>query len=181
MWARLKLMFAQGNGVLIGAKKMQAAVLDGEPLDNVHRVEPYGFSYMPLPGCQTYIVFPGGDRTTGLALIVGDKRYQMTLVGGEVALHDDQGNHVHIKRGGVIEVKASAEVISDAPMTTATGDMVVKGKLFAEGGYYGAGGSSAQMSSGADVSGGFTVNGKDVGDGHTHTSTTPGSPTSGVN
>lgn len=160
VWNRLRLLFAHGVGTLIGADKVQARVLDGEPLNNIRRVEPYGFSYRPKPGCQTYLLFPSGDRSYGVAIVIGDKRYQMELVEGEVALHDDENNYVHIKRGGIIEVKAATKVVADTPLFETTHDVKIGGNL--------------------DVIGGLTVNGKNVSDSHTHTSNAPGSPTSGV-
>lgn len=186
VWARLQLFFAQGTGVMIGDKKIQVMVLDEEPLDNISRVEPYGYSYRAKSGCQTYLVFPSGDRSHGLALIVGDKRYQMVIEEGEVALHDDEGNHVHIKRGGVIEVKATTEVIADTPFFRTTqdaqigGNLVVLGATQSNAGFCGNGGGAAELKSGAQVSGPFTVNGKDVSDGHKHISNAPGTPTSEV-
>ena len=63
VWARLQLLFAQGVGLMIGADKVQARVLADEPLNNLSRVEPYGYSYRPKPGCQTYLLFPSGDRS----------------------------------------------------------------------------------------------------------------------
>lgn len=187
VWARLQLLFAQGVGTLIGADKVQVKVLDGEALNNINRVEPYGFSYRPKPGCQTYLVFPSGDRSYGVAIVIGDKRYQMDLEEGECGIHDDEGNWVHIKRGGVIEVKAATKVVADTPMFETTQDAKIGGNLevvgltSSAGGYYGAGGGPAQMQGGARVQGVFTVNGKNVSDSHTHTSNAPGAPTSEVN
>lgn len=166
VWARLQLLFAQGKGLLIGADKVQVRVLDEETLDNVARVEPYGFSYRPHPGCETYLLFPAGDRSYGVAIVLGDRRYQMDLLAGEVALHDDEGNHVHLQRGGVIEVKAATKVLADTPLFEATGDVVIHGGL--------------TVLAGAQVMGVFEVNGKNVSDSHTHTTTTTGTPTSGV-
>ncbi|NTZ82400.1 phage baseplate assembly protein V [Burkholderia metallica] len=181
VWGRLQLLFAQGVGLMVGADKVQVRVLDEEVLDNIARVEPYGYSYRPKSGGQVYLAFPAGDRSYGVALIIGDKRYQMDLAAGEVAIHDDEGNHVLIKRGGIIEAKAATKVLADTPLFETTQDAKIGGKLTAVGGYYGADGGPAQMNSGMDVKGGFTVNGKDVSDKHTHTSTPPGSPTSEVN
>lgn len=127
---RLQLLCAQGKATLIGADKIQVRVLDGETLDNIDRVESYGFSYRPKPGSRAYLFFPSGDRSYGVALVIGDKRYQMELSEGEVALHDADGNHVHIKQGGVIEVKASSRVIADTPIFETTGDVVVSGISF---------------------------------------------------
>lgn len=186
IWARLQLLFAQGVGTLIGADKVQAQVLDDELLNNLHRVEPYGFSYRPKPGSQTYLLFPAGDRSSGVAIVIGDKRYQMNLVEGEVAIHDDEGNWVHIKRGGIIEARAAAKVIADTPLFETTqdaqigGSLVVMGQTTSNNGYFGAGGGVAQMQGGLHVTNDFMVNGKNVGDSHTHTSNGPGAPTSGV-
>lgn len=185
IWSRVQLLVAQGVGVLIGADKVQVKVLDGEVLNNISRVQPYGYSYRPKAGCQTYLVFPAGDRSYGIALIIGDKRYQMDLKDGEVALHDDEGNHVHIQRGGVIEVKASAKVLADTPLFETTQDAKIGGNLLVTGqttsaGYVGANGGAAQMKNGLDLAGGFTVNGKNMDEQHEHTSHEPGEPTSGV-
>lgn len=187
IWTRLQLLFAQGKGTLIGSDFVQVEVLDGETLNNIKRVEPYGFSYRPKPGCQSYLLFPAGDRSYGVAIVIGDRRYQLDLDQGEVALHDDEGNHVHIKRGGVIEAKAATKVIADTPLFETTqdakigGNLVVMGRTNSNGGYYGVDGGAAQMQGGLHITGDLTVNGKNVSDSHTHTSNAPGAPTSGVN
>lgn len=187
IFGRLKLLYAVGVGILIGSDKVQVRVLSDEPLDNIDRVEPYGYSYRPKAGCETYLIFPAGDRSYGVAIVIGDKRYQMSLEEGEVAIHDDEENWVHIKRGGVIEAKAATKVIAETPLFETTGDakiggnLVVLGQTSSAGGYYGSEGGAAQMKDGADVLGKFTVNGKNVSDSHTHTSNAPGAPTSEVN
>lgn len=166
VWARLQLICAQGVGVMTTQDKVQVQVLDGEIPPNVIRVEPYGTSYRPpRKGFQSYMVFPAGDRSNGLCLIIGDKRYQMYLQPGEVALHDDEGNHVYIKRNGVIEVKAAVKVIADTPRFETTGDAYIAGKLHALGGL--------------EITGTATANGKNISETHTHPET--GVNTLGVN
>lgn len=173
VWHRLRLLVAQGVGTLIGADVVQVTVLDGETLPKVKRVEPYGLSARPKPGCEVYMVFPGGDRAHGLALVIGDRRYQMDLAEGEVALHDDEGNYVKLGRGGVATVKASTEVVAVAPLVRTTGDMNVAGKLTVVGGM--------AVTGGAEIGGALIHDGVSVGNGHTHTTTVNGSPTSDVN
>ena len=186
VWARVKLLIAQGRGTLVKSHSVQSTVLDDEVL-TAKRVQPYGLSYYPKPGCEVYMVFPAGNRAQGIALVVGDKRYQMTLTEGEVALHDDLGNHVHIQRGGVIKVTATSKVIADTPLFETTGnaliggDLQVSGHITAVEGYYGAGGSAAVMQGGVNIIGNVTVNGRNVSDTHTHTSNGSGVQTSGVN
>lgn len=183
VFARLKLMFAIGLGLRIGAGKVQARVLDGETLSNLDRIEPYGLSYRALEGCETYLLFPDGDRTYGVAFLIGDKRYQMTLQAGEVAIHDDQNNWVHIQRGGIIEVKASTKVLADTPLFETTHDAKIGGNLLVEGqttsiqGYGGAGAggggrawlrNGVLIENGTETHGPLTSNGKNVSDSHTH-------------
>lgn len=169
IWTRLQLMVAQGVGVMTTRDKVQVTVLDGEDVPpNLHRVESYGTSYRPpRKGFQAYMVFPAGDRSNGLCLIIGDKRYQMDLQEGEVALHDDEGNHVHIKRGGVIEVKATAKVIADTPLFETTGDARIGGKL--------------TVLAGLEITGTATANGKNISESHTHTAQGANAVTTGVN
>lgn len=110
VWARVKLIFSLGRARLIEHERVQARVFADEILPNLARVEPYGFSYRPKPDAQTYLLFPSGDRSFGVAILIGDKRYQMQLQEGEVALHDDEGNHVHLARGGNINVHAAGAI-----------------------------------------------------------------------
>ena len=173
VWARLQLLFAHGVGLMIGADKVQARVLADEPLNNLSRVEPYGYSYRPKPGCQTYLLFPSGDRSYGVAIVIGDKRYQMNLVEGEVAIHDDEENWVHIKRGGIIEAKAATKVIAETPLFETSGDAKIGGDLTVVG--------KTNASGGLNVTGESRVNGKDVGDSHRHTTLELFAPTSEVN
>ena len=102
VWHRLQLLFAQGRGLRIGRLNIQVKIQDAETPPNVDRVEPYGFNHWPLEGCQAYINFPSGDRSYGIAVIVGDRRYQLALAPGEVALSDDLAQKVHLKRTGIV-------------------------------------------------------------------------------
>ncbi len=210
IWRRLQLAIAQGVVNLVGANKVQVRVLDGEPLTNIDRVEPYGLSYRPKKGSRSYLFFPAGDRSYGVALVIGDKRYQMELQEGEVALHDDEeGSHVLLKRGGIIEAKAATKVIADTPLFETTHDAKIGGNLVVvgtthlqqvvncdmnmivagntvsamvlAGGFSSLMGGPATMPQGLAVNGTFTVNGKNVDQTHTHTVTAFGAPSSGVN
>jgi phage baseplate assembly protein V len=158
IWRRLQLLAAQGKATLVGAQTVQVKVLDGEVL-KAQRIEPYGLSYRPKAGAQAYLVFPGGDRAQGLALVVGDKRYQLELAEGEVALHDDEGNFVKLARGGVVTAKAATQIVLDAPAVLLTGAV------------------TAQQ--GLAVAGALTNNGVSVGNGHTHGGVQPGGGNTG--
>lgn len=70
----------------------------------MERVQNYGFTSHPHPGgaTETLALFVGGDRGNGLVIVAGDRRYRLRpLVEGEVALYDDLGQVVHLKRTGI--------------------------------------------------------------------------------
>lgn len=96
--------------------KMQALQLDGlkgETRSDVEHFEPYGFTSHPFAGAEAIAVAVGGNRDHTIALTVADRRYRLTtLAEGEVALHDDQGQVVHIKRSE-IRVQALTRVVVD--------------------------------------------------------------------
>lgn len=132
IFRRLQLLVAQGTAAMVGHDNLQAKVLDGEVLGNIKRVEPYGFSHRPHAGAQAYLVFPNGDRSLGIALIVGDRQYSLQLQPGEVALHDDQGQKVHLTRDGIvvdgagkpITLTNAPEVFADVPLLKCAGDII---------------------------------------------------------
>ena len=184
VWRRLQLLVARGVAMLVGDSKVQARVLVDEVLPNIDRVEPYGFSYRPKPGAQTYLLFPSGDRSHGIAVIIGDKQYNMTLKEGEVALHDDEDNYVYIKRGGEIEINAATkitlkapEIVLDAPQTTVTGNTTIMQGLSVLG--EGDGGGESAVTGVFRIHGKIFCNGKDISDEHTHIGVQSGDSNSG--
>jgi len=181
VWRRLQLLFARGRALLVGHQKVQARVLADEVLPNIDRVEPYGFSYRPKAGAQTYLLFPSGDRSHGIAIIIGDKQYNMQLEEGEVALHDDEGNHVHIKRGGEIIATANAKITLKAPDIILDGNVLATQAATVNQGLsvLGQGGGESAVTGNFRVIGTISCNGKDISDTHTHTGIQPGDGTTG--
>lgn len=160
IWNRLQLVFAQGVATLVSAGKVQTRVLDEEVLDNINRVEPYGLSYRPKPGAQVYLGFPSGDRSYGVALVVGDKRYQLDLKEGEVALHDDELNHriILTREGIVIEGGGHDVTINNAPKV-----IVNDGTVQVNGGDVIADGISLKQHVHGNVQSGSSQTGQPVG------------------
>lgn len=82
---------------------LQIRMLAGEVKDGVEHLEPYGYTSHPLRGAEGVVVCPGGDRSHGVVIVVADRRYRLQgLKPGEVALHDDQGQCVHLTRAGIV-------------------------------------------------------------------------------
>lgn len=96
---------------------LQVRMLAGEVKDSVEHLEPYGYTSHPHAGAEGVAVFPGGDRSHGVVIVVADRRYRMQgLKPGEVALHDDLGQCVHLTREGIVIKGAGLPVvITDLP------------------------------------------------------------------
>lgn len=100
-------MMTRGTVVLVNAaSKMQTLQLRltaNEAKDGVEHFEPYGFTSNPQPGAEALTIFLAGDRSHGITIITPDRRYRLTgLESGEVALHDDLGQKVHLKRDKIL-------------------------------------------------------------------------------
>ena len=121
---RISNMLARGTLAAVNAASkmqgLQLRLLAGEVKDNVEHFEPYGFTSNPKGGAEAVAVFLDGDRSHGIAIVVADRRYRLTgLQTGEVALHDDQGQKVHLTRTGiVIDGGGLPLTIQNAPTVT---------------------------------------------------------------
>jgi phage gp45-like len=92
-------------------------VNDHEIHDGMPRIAEYGFTSMPLTECQALVIFVGGDRSAGVICGTNDERNRLKdLQPGEVAIYDDQGQSVWIKRDGiVIDGGGKAITFANAP------------------------------------------------------------------
>jgi phage gp45-like len=131
-----RIMLAVGRAVILasrdaeGIQTVKVSLLAGELRDRVERFQEYGFTSVPLDGCEAVAVFVGGDRGHGLIVATDDRRHRKAgLQPGEVAIYTDEGDTVHIKRGGTIEITASTKVLITAPEAEITGNLSVGGDL----------------------------------------------------
>ncbi len=101
-----------------GGQRLQLELLADEVLEDIDRHQDYGFASHPLAGATAVTVALGGTRSRSMAIAVADRRYRMTLAAGEVAIHDDQGQKVHLTRDGiVIETTGTVAVTAGEAMT----------------------------------------------------------------
>lgn len=85
-----------------GLQLLQVDGLDGETLDEVERFQDYGLVSRPKAGAEGILLSVMGARGESVIIAVADRRYRLrTLEEGEVALHDDQGQVVHLKRTSI--------------------------------------------------------------------------------
>ena len=142
----IKNMLAKGVLSLIdSSKKMQTAqimMLADETADLPY-FEQYGFTSRPNPGAEAVASFYDGDRSHGVILCIADRRYRLTgLSSGEVAVYDDTGQSIVLKKSGVVingggkpvMLTNTSEVTLDTPLARFTGNIVAAGEIADQGG-----------------------------------------------
>ena len=119
-----------------GIQSMQLTGLADEVIEDAERFQDYGFTSVPHPDAEAVVIFPGGLRSHALVVAVGDRRYRLKgLAEGEVAIFDDQGQSIILKRDGIridtpfaIEAFAGEAFRVTAPTIELIGDVVVGGE-----------------------------------------------------
>lgn len=117
----------------------QVAGLAGEKID-AELIQHYGFASAPLQGAEVVLLPIGGDSGHCVVIASIDGRYRIELQPGEVAIHTDEGDYIHLKRGRLIEVvtqtlvvKASTKVRFETPLFETTEDAHVGGNHDVDG------------------------------------------------
>lgn len=120
-------------GLVDDTKTMQSLQVDAtaqETLDAVEHWQGYGFTAHPHPGGEVLLLSVGGKRAVPIAVAVADRRYRLTgLAQGEVAIHDDLGQSIILRRTG-IEIAGHLTLSGNL---TLTGDIILNGTLTGTG------------------------------------------------
>lgn len=112
-----------------GARLLQLRISEEETRDATPELAHYGFASRPKVGADAVVLFVGGNRSAGVVVATNDRRYRLELAEGEVALHTDEGDRVHLKRGRVVEIAAGAKLRIDAPLVEVTGRVEAAGDV----------------------------------------------------
>lgn len=108
-------------------QELQISLLTDEVRQRAERFQNYGFTSVPLPGAEAVALFPGGDRSAPIVIVVDDRRYRKkNMKAGEVAVYNDKGDYVLFKDDRTIEVVAGTEVKVTAPTITANASTKVQ-------------------------------------------------------
>jgi phage gp45-like len=90
----------------------------GEVVKNRDVLQHYGFSSRPLEGAACVCV---QDGESIVMIADDDRRYRISLANGEVALYDDLGSKIHLKRDRKIEISCGDAVNSGEVTIIANG------------------------------------------------------------
>ncbi|MGE3064104.1 MAG: phage baseplate assembly protein V [Hyphomicrobiaceae bacterium] len=119
LFERIRHMIARGVVRSVDdAKLMQEmARIDLETGYSPTKIEhwhPYGFVQHPKAGAEVLALSLGGNRDHMIVIATADRRYRLKVAEGEVAIHDDQSQKVHIKRDA-IWVETDKKVVAKCP------------------------------------------------------------------
>lgn len=79
--------------------------LEDEIQEGIEHVQPYGLTGNAPAGSECVIVFVGGNREHGVAVVIGNGEYRpKNLQAGEVALWSKFGKNIHLNKGGEIAI-----------------------------------------------------------------------------
>jgi phage baseplate assembly protein V len=126
-----------------------------EIIDRAAVMQIYGLASHAPTGTDATAIFVAGQRSNVVIVATGNQRYRLRdQKPGEVALYTDEGDHVHLARGKIIEIKAGEEcrittkkltikvedvIEIEAPRIRIKGDIELDGNLTATGTVSGAG------------------------------------------
>ncbi len=130
-----RIMLMVGRGVIelvndaLSVQGLQLSLMADEVRDRVERFQEYGMTSHPLPGAEGIVVCLGGSRDHAVMIACDDRRYRLQgLAQGEVALYDDLGQTIILKRGG-IELTTSHDVTVNALNLKVNGNIIATGDI----------------------------------------------------
>lgn len=180
-------------------RTVQGEFLLGDVREGLEHFEPYGFTSRVKVGAEMIAGFLNGDRSNGVVIVTADRRYRIRVEEGEVAIFDDIGQKVHLKRSA-IEVVTPNDLIAAVggnvtetvtgnvklscskldvicPESTFSGVLKVAGQIIGQGGMVISGGSGAEVDGNLSTTGDVTAGGISLQQ-HTHTEQGDGAETS---
>lgn len=111
--------------------------LVGERFDNIDRLQNYGFTSQPLPGCKGVVVMANGSRDNAIIVATDDGKYRLSLQPGDVAVYDNRQQSIVMSDEGItVEAPRGLYVNGDiyhTGNTTHTGMVTVTQDVIAGG------------------------------------------------
>lgn len=198
LYARVTMMFGRGRvtGIVDDSGSVQVMQVQKSGLevaDDQYRVAEFGFTSNPPIGSDVLTLHVAGDRTAGAVIGTNHQPSRPTgLQPGETMLYSQDGKYVYITANGgiVVEAKGQNVVVNDAANVTwnCSGDFTLQlGGRFNVVAPGGTNFTTPMLASSGDIQDNSETNSRTVAamrsiyDGHTHTSESPGMPTSTPN
>lgn len=134
---RLLSLASRSTLVLVddsGTKQLvQITALASERGSKIQRLQSFGFTANPPPGCSGLLISIGGSRTHCLFIEGENGNRKKDLQTGESAQYNDFGDYILLDKDGNCRVHASTKVLIEAPEAELTGNCTVDGNLHVKG------------------------------------------------
>lgn len=149
-------------------QKTQVSGLADETLQDVELMQHFGFTSVPPAGTEAVVIPIGGKTTHGIVVATEHGSFRVVgLAGGEVAVYDESGSTIILRKGRLIEVNCDSfkincktyQVSASASADFITPKLETSAVLTAQGQVNGNGGMAIQGGSGATFTGGVTQRG----------------------
>ena len=139
-------------------QKVQASGLADETLQDVELMQQFGFTSVPPANTQAVILPIGGQTTHGIVIATENGSFRVkNLQDGEVAVYDESGSSIVLKKGRLIEIDCDVLKINAATKVDISSPLVETDQVFtAQGQINGNGGMAVQGGSGASFTGNVT-------------------------
>jgi bacteriophage Mu gp45 protein len=166
-------------------QRVQVQGLADETLQDIEQLQQFGFT-SHAPAHTDVIVIPlGGDTSHGIVIASEHGSFRVkNLQSGEVAVYDQSGSSIVLKRGKLIEINcdnlvinASQKVQINSPLTETSTVFTAQGQINGNGGLAISGGSGAVISGSLNATGDISAGAISLQN-HTHTEQGDGAPTS---
>lgn len=105
-------------------QKNQVSVFSDDVRSDIDRFQQYGFSSVPLPGCQAIVISPGGSKDRSIVIATDDERYRPTgLEQGEAIMFNHLGDYAKLDKDGRFHINVSDKCYIDGDLEV-TGDII---------------------------------------------------------
>ena len=138
-----------------GIQKVQVSGLADETLQDVEFMQQFGLTSVPPAGTQVVVLPIGGTTSHSIVVATENGSYRVKgLQGGEVAVYDESGSSIVLKKGKLIEIDCDVLKITAATKVDISSPLVETDQVFtAQGQINGNGGMAIQGGSGASFTG----------------------------
>ena len=138
-----------------GIQKVQVSGLADETLQDVEFMQQFGLTSVPPAGTQVVVLPIGGTTSHSIVVATENGSYRIKgLQGGEVAVYDESGSSIVLRKGKLIEIDCDVLKITAATKVDISSPLVETDQVFtAQGQINGNGGMAIQGGSGASFTG----------------------------
>lgn len=117
-----------------GMQLLQVKGVAGEVLQSMELMQHFGFTSNPPAETECVVLPLGGKTSHGIIIATehGNLRLK-NLASGEVALYNQWGDQIILKKNRRMQVISSVAVDINTPVTTMSGNLEVAGNIVAQG------------------------------------------------